>query len=279
MKGMQRFYTILGWVAVIYMAVLFLYPVCKVAATSVWVNGSFTWDNYKTVFAESVYAEVLIRTLWVSAVSAIIALIIGYALAYFIVKRPAKEQGLWMMVVIASMFMSLTVRLFGWMIVLGEEGPIITFLKTIFGEQINIQLMFSPIAVIIGIVHFVLPFVVLNTMTALKKIDSSLAEASIMLGASPLLTFWRVIFPLSLPGVYAAASLSFSLGASTFLVSSVLGGPKDNLMSNIAYNAIINVGNMGLGAAMSCILLVIVVSVLMGMSAMERRGQHVREIR
>jgi ABC-type spermidine/putrescine transport system permease subunit I len=100
-----------------------------------------------------------------------------------------------------------------------------------------------------------------------------------MLGASPLLTFWRVIFPLSLPGVYAAASLSFSLGASTFLVSSVLGGPKDNLMSNIAYNAIINVGNMGLGAAMSCILLVIVVSVLMGMSAMERRGQHVREIR
>jgi ABC-type spermidine/putrescine transport system permease subunit I len=275
-KGMQRFYTILGWIAVLYMAVLFLYPVCKVAATSVWVDGSFTWVNYKTFFAESVYTEVLLKTLWVSALSAIIALIIGYGLAYFIVRRPAQQQGFWMMIVIASMFMSLTIRLFGWMIVLGEEGPILKALQAIFGDTFTIQLLFSPIAVIVGIVHFVLPFVVLNMMTALKKIDPSLAEASIMLGASPLRTFWLVIFPLSTPGVYAAASLSFSLGASTFLVSSVLGGPKDSLMSNIAYNAIINVGNMGLGAAISCILLVIVVMVLMGMSAMERRGNHVR---
>jgi ABC-type spermidine/putrescine transport system permease subunit I len=276
---MQRFYTMLGWIAVLYMLLMFIYPVLKVVITSVWVNGQFTFDNYKTIFSTAIYTQVMVKTLWISIVSTFITLIIGYAFANFIAKRPVKKQGFWLMIVIASMFMSLTVRLFGWMIVLGEQGPIIQLFRLWFGEKQEFTLLFSSVAVIIGIVHFVLPFVVLNIYTTMKKIEPSLSEASIMLGASPLRTFWKVVFPLSLPGVYAGASLAFSLAASTFLVPTVLGGPKDSLMSNIAYNSTITVGNMGLGSAISFVLLISIVAVLMGMSALERRGHHVSESR
>lgn len=275
MNRIQRFYTILGWTAVLYMLVMFIYPVLKVVMTSVWLNGQFSLANYKAIFATSIYTQVLIKTLWISVVSTVITLIVGYALANFIAKRPVKQQGFWLMIVIASMFMSLTVRLFGWMIVLGEQGPVIKLIYLIFGDSVDLQLMFTPVAVIIGIVHFVLPFVVLNIYTTIKKIEPTLSEASIMLGASGFRTFWKVIFPLSLPGVYAGASLAFSLAASTFLVPTVLGGPKDSLMSNIAYNSTITVGNMGLGSAISFVLLIIIVMVLMFMNALERRGQHV----
>jgi ABC-type spermidine/putrescine transport system permease subunit I len=254
---------------------MFIYPVIKVVMTSVWLNGQFSLVNYKALFATPIYTQVLLKTLWISVVSTVITLIIGYALANFIAKRPSKQQGFWLMIVVASMFMSLTVRLFGWMIVLGEQGPVIKLIHLMFGASVDLQLMFTPTAVIIGIVHFVLPFVVLNIYTTIKRIEPALPEASIMLGASGFCTFWRVVFPLSLPGVYAGASLAFSLAASTFLVPTVLGGPKDSLMSNIAYNSTITVGNMGMGSAISFVLLLIIVMVLMVINALERRGQHV----
>jgi ABC-type spermidine/putrescine transport system permease subunit I len=275
MTKMQRFYTTMGWIAVLYMVLFFLYPVLKVVITSVWVNDQFTWDNYRSIFSTSLYTHVLLKTLWISLVSTFITLLIGYALAYFIANRPVEQLGMWILIVISSMFMSLTIRLFGWMILLGDQGPIILLLNKLLGENHGIKLMFSSTAVIIGIVHFVLPFVVLNIYTTLKKIDPSLFEASTMLGASNLRTFWKVVFPLSLPGVYAGGSLAFSLSASTFLVPTVLGGPEDNLMSNVAFTSIVNIGNMGLGAALSFVLLVIIAAVLMVVSALERRGQSV----
>ncbi|UFJ41845.1 ABC transporter permease [Brevibacillus humidisoli] len=271
MRNMMRFYTVLGWIAVAYMTALFLYPVCKVVYTSVWVNGSFSLANYVNLFSADLYSKVLLKTLWVSVISTLIALFIGYTLAYFITTRPASKQGFWLMLIISPMFMSLTIRLFGWMILLSKEGPIAKGLSGLFGGS-ETSLLFSQTAVVIGIVHFVLPFIVLNIYTSLNRLESSLIEASTMLGASRLRTFWKVTFPLSLPGVFAGSSIAFALAASTFLVPIMMGGPSDNLLANMAYNSIVTIGNMGMGAALSFVLLVIIVAVLLVMGRLERRG-------
>lgn len=272
MTGIKRFYTIVGWAALLYMIALFFYPVLKVVLTSVWKNGSFSLDHYIAVFSKDLYVKVLLKTLWISLISTAISLVIGYSLAYFIATRPSDKQGIWLMAIISPMFMSLTVRLFGWMILLSKDGPIATAFSGLFGGEKELSLLFSSGAVVIGIVHYVLPFVVLNVYTSLKRLEPSLLEASAILGASDWRTFWKVRFPLSLPGVYAGCSLAFALSASTFLVPVMLGGPKDNLMANMAYNSIVTIGNMGMGAAISFVLLIIVVIALLVMSRLERRG-------
>lgn len=273
MPRIQRYYTIMGWIAVAYMAVLFLYPLLRVLVESLTDDGAFSFQNYADFFAGKVYLEVLGRTLWISVVSTVIALVLGYSLAYFIATRSARSQGLWLMFVLAPMFMSLTVRLFGWMILLGGEGPINSFL-TGLNPDWELPLLFNTTAVILGIVHYILPFAALNIYTSLKKMDAAVLEASTMLGASSARTFWRVTFPLSLPGVFAGASVAFALSANTFLVPIMLGGPSNQMLSNMAYDSIVKIGNFGLGSAISILLLIVVVLALSMIGRLEKGGRH-----
>src|SRR5690606_22716341 len=152
------------------------------------------------------------------------------------------------------------------------EGPVASLLGA-FLPGAAPTMLFSSFSVIVGIVHYVLPFIVLNIYTSLKKLNESLLEASTMLGATGLRTFWKVTFPLSLPGVFAGGSVAFALSANTFLVPIMLGGPSTTMLSNVAYNTIITVGNFGLGSAISIVLLLIVVVVLLVAGWWERRGQ------
>ncbi|WP_274364765.1 ABC transporter permease [Paenibacillus thermotolerans] len=274
MPKMIRFYTVLGWIAVAYMAALFLYPLLKVFMSSLTAGDAFALTNYERVFSSAVYTKVLGRTMWISFVSTAIALVLGYALAYFIATRPKKSQGMWLMLIISPMFMSLTIRLYGWLIVLSNEGPVTGLLGALSPSGEAPQLLFSAFSVIVGIVHYVLPFIVLNVYTSLKKLNESLVEASTMLGASRLRTFRLVTLPLSMPGVFAGGSIAFALSANTFLVPIMLGGPANGMLSNVAYNSIITIGNFGLGSAISVVLLVIVVIVLLIAGMLERRGHH-----
>lgn len=267
MNRMRRFYTIIGILAILYLLLFFLWPVCRVIYTSFLSFDGFSWENYKNIFTQDMYLRVLGKTMWISFVSTAVALILGYGLAYFIYRRPVRQQGVWLLIVVSTMFMSLTIRLYGWLILLGKKGPLVTLLGLS-------SPLFSSTAVIIGIVHFVLPFVVLNLYTTLKKIDPALEEASLMLGADRGRTFWRILFPLSLPGLFAGGSIAFSLSASTFLVPIMLGGPKEGLLSNLAYNAIVDIGNLGMGAALSFVLFIFVIFVLIVLSLFERRGHH-----
>lgn len=147
--------------------------------------------------------------MWVSIGSCLIALVLGFSLAYFINTRRSKHQGMWLIVIIVPMFMSLTVRLFGWMIVLSQGGLVIGFIG-IFIERVgDLQLLFSTPAVMIGIVHYVVPFMVLSIYSSLKKIDPVLLEASTLLGSSLYRTLLRVVVPLAFPGVCAGLSIAF----------------------------------------------------------------------
>lgn len=272
MKDMQRFCTIAGWLAVFYVAVLFCYPIGKVFLTSFATGSEYSLANYTRIFTSSVYWRVFTQTVWVSVISTGITLVIGYSLAYFITNRSAKTQGIWLISVIMPMCMSLTIRFFGWMIFLGKEGPLALLFHKITGTSQEVSILFSMAAVILGIVHYALPFVTLNIYASLKRLDPALLEASQILGASRIQTFWKVIFPLSLPGVFSASSIAFSIAASTFLVPRMLGGPKDMLLANMAYDAIVKIGTPSMGAALSMVLLVMVVVVLLVLNRLERRS-------
>lgn len=272
MNNMHRFCTAAGWLAVLYVAVLFCYPLSKVLISSFADGDGYSLANYMRIFTSPVYGRIFTQTVWVSLVSTAITLVIGYSLAYFIANRPAKTQGVWLISVIMPMCMSLTIRFFGWMIFLGKEGPLALLIRTLTGTSQEMTILFSMAAVILGIVHYALPFVTLNIYASLKRLDPALLEAAQILGASRHQTFWRVIFPLSLPGVFSAGSIAFSIAASTFLVPRMLGGPKDMLLANMAYDAIVKIGAPSLGAALSMVLLAMVVVVLLILNRLERRS-------
>ncbi|HLR72350.1 MAG TPA: ABC transporter permease [Pseudogracilibacillus sp.] len=273
MHHIKKYYTIAGWIAILYMIIFFLYPLLVVTKSSFMQNEEWSLFNYIQIFSNSLYMNVLVKTIVISFISTLCTVVIGYILAYFIANRKPEKQGIWLMVIISPMFVSLTIRLYGWMIFLSEQGPLNSILS-VFTDK-TISLLFTPTAVTIGIVHFVLPFMVLNIYNSIKTLDKSLEEASIILGASKTRTFWKVTFPLTLPGVYAGSSIAFALASSTFLVPIMLGGPSESLLSNMAYDSIVTIGNTGMGAALSILLLVIVVIVLGIVNMLERRGTHV----
>ncbi|RYM02835.1 ABC transporter permease [Sporolactobacillus sp. THM7-7] len=269
----KKYYTIAGWLAALYFILLFLVPLLRMFTLSFFSEGKISFEYYTTIFTSPVYLRVLYRTLYVSFLVTGIGLVIGYAISYFISQKSEKQQKKWLILVLSPMFMSLTIRLFGWMMLLGQEGLINRVFSWLSPGKDGIPLLFSYTAVAIGIVHYCLPFIILNIYASLKRVDNALIEASLMLGESKVKTFWKVIFPLSLPGIFAAASISFALSASTFLVPLMLGGPNNLFVSNLAYNAIVNMGDYPQGAALSIVLLFIVVIVLSIISFFERRSR------
>ncbi|KGR92299.1 hypothetical protein CD30_00260 [Ureibacillus massiliensis 4400831 = CIP 108448 = CCUG 49529] len=268
MKGVINFYRIVGLVALIFMAIFFLYPLCLIFFQSLYKGQNFTLDNYTALFENKMYLLTLWRTLYTAIISTIITLIIGYTLAYFIVKVKQPFQGYLLIITILPMFISLIIRLYGWIILLNSDGFISNIYEKVFNQE---TILFSSVSVIIGIVHYILPFVVLNMYTTLKKVEPSLIDASITLGETPFNTFWKIIFPLSLPGVFASASVSFTLAASTFLVPILLGGPSNGMLANLVYTLVVNLGNIGMGASVSILLLIIVLFVLIILGALERK--------
>jgi ABC-type spermidine/putrescine transport system permease subunit I len=271
MTRLKKIYSVIGLAAIIYFLILFFLPLAKTLITSVLSENKLDFTSYSTIFTNNTYSKVLIRTLYISVITTVITMILGYFLAYFIFTREAEKQKSWLILIISPMFMGLTIRLFGWMIILSNEGPVSKLVKMFSQNSIQLHLLFSYSAVVIGMVHYSLPFVVLSVYSSLKKLKRPVIEASKMLGASDSMTFWKVIFPLSLPGVFSGCSITFALSASTFLVPLMLGGPKNIFLSNVAYNSIINVGNYRLGAALSLTLLFIVAVILIIISMLERR--------
>jgi len=265
------------WVAVFLLipyALLFCYSFWSVSPLQTIVH-TWTLDNYRQLFRVDVYLQTLFRSMWIAARVMIFSLLLGYPLAYYLSFHAGKRKDLFYQLVIIPLWVSYLVRAYAWKTILGTDGVLNTLLQFLHITRHPVDsLLYSPFAVVLTLTHIYTPFVVLPIYAAMEHIPRNLVEASHDLGASPLQTFWRVIFPLSAPGMIAGATFAFVLSLGDFLAPQLLGGPSGIMISNIVVSLFGAAYNWPLGAAISFCILVLVVSLLALAERLEKKWSY-----
>jgi spermidine/putrescine transport system permease protein len=216
-------------------------------------TGAFTWGNIQSL---GLFLPTLGTSVWYSLVSALICLLLGYPVAYFIAHRSPVAQKLLYMLVMLPMCMSFLLRTLAWVGLLETNGIINQFLNLLgIGAQTMIG---TPGAVILGMVYNYLPYMILPLYAIIVKIDGRLIEAAEDLGCTPVKVFSKVILPLSMPGILSGITMVFVPAVSTFYISQKLGGTDTMLIGDVIERQFKSAGNPNLGAALSLVLMLLV---------------------
>ena len=240
--------------------------------------GGRTWfvtlGNYAEFFERGFYSDLLFRSLKLGAVVTGLCILIGFPCAYVLAKviKGRSREALFLLVILPFWSNSL-VRVFSWAILLRGNGVLDRGLDWILPFDVSVRLMFTYPAVVIGLVHSYLPYVILTAYLALQAIDDSLIEAARSLGAKRRTILWRIIIPLSLPGVLAGAVLIFVPVVGSFMEPRILGGRTGTFFGTVIEDQFTTVFNWPLGAALSFILLAVVLLILGVSSPILKRAQ------
>ena len=266
----------LAWVTLFLLVpylLMFCYSFWAVASGN--VVHQWNLDNYQDLLTKNVYRETLLRSLWIAARVTMFALLLGYPLAYFLSFYAGARKDLFYQLVIIPLWVSYLVRAYAWKTILGTDGVLNTLLQFFHITRHPVDsLLYSPFAVVLTLTHIYTPFVVLPIYAAMEHIPRNLVEASHDLGGSPMQTFWRVIFPLSAPGMIAGATFAFVLSLGDFLAPQLLGGPSGIMISNIVVSLFGAAYNWPLGAAISFCILLLVVSLLALAEKLEKKWSY-----
>jgi spermidine/putrescine transport system permease protein len=262
----------------LWVGLFLLLPYALMFAHSFWlVRDGFLvheWNlqNYAKLFHNPVYLEVLFRTMRIAASVTLLSLLLGYPLAYFMSFEAGVRKELFYQLVIVPLWVSYLVRGYAWKTILGSEGVLNGFLQYfhVTKEPVGFFL-YSPFAVVLMLTHIYTPFVFLPLYASLEHIPRNLIEASHDLGASPRATFFRVILPLSLPGLLAGATFAFVLTLGDFLGPLLVGGPSSIMIANIVQSLFGTAYDWPLGSAISVSILLLTISLLFVTERLEKR--------
>ncbi len=221
------------------------------------VSDDFTFANYARVFSESVYLKVFLRSVAVAALVTAASLLLAYPVAHFIARRAGKNRDLLFLALIVPFWTSIVIRTYAWKILLGTSGAVNYFLLQSGLAEAPVKMLFSPSAVVVGLIHVLLPFMIIPLYASLEKIDPGTVEAAMDLGAGRVQTFLRITFPLSLPGVGVGCLLVFILALGSFLTPQLLGGPGSLMISNVIQTEYMETGNWPLGGALAVVFLAV----------------------
>jgi len=242
---------------------LLFVPLIFIVVYSFWLRtatgadvAGFHLDNWEEALTDAFYRDILISTLRIAAITTLVCALAGYPAAYFIARSRGNKMIL-LLLLMLPFWISYIIRTMSWINILGVSGAINSGLMAvgIISEPIN--MLYNETTVILGLVHFLLPFMILNIYVSLEGIDTNLEDAATSLGATRWQAFLEVTLPLSLPGLAAGGLLCFVLGAGTYITPLVLGGPTDAMFANLVFEAIITQLNWPLGSALSLMLLAV----------------------
>lgn len=235
------------------------------------VNIRFTLGNFAKI-GEPIYFDVLKKSMALGLLCVCICLVTGYTLAYMISRYSEKTQNLLILLVTIPMWINTLLRTYAWISILSDNG-LINKLLVLMGFD-PVTFMYTDLAVMLGLVSDMLPFMVIPIHTSIRKIDRSLIEASHDLGAGNFQTFWLVIFKMSIPGVINGIMMTFLLSISTFVIPKLLGGGQYMLIGNLIETQFISIGNWNFGSAISVLLAIVI---LIGISLMKRFDREEKE--
>ncbi|MDF2681920.1 MAG: transporter permease protein [Brevibacillus sp.] len=218
-------------------------------------NEAFSLQNYALFVQDPFYVQILWRTIRVSLWTVLATLVLGYPVAMYMAQATGKMRGIVTMLILAPHLISVVIRNFGWVVVLGDKGWINESLIALGIIEQPLRLLYNELGVVIGLTDSFIAYMVLAIATSMYAIDPSLNKAASILGASRVRTFFSVTLPLSLPGIIAGTTLVFSLSMSAFVTPALMGGTSVKVMPVIAYEQIMATLNWPLGAALAFLLL------------------------
>jgi len=227
-----------------------------------------TGESYGRFFSDFLYTELFFKSFAYAAVTTVACLVIAYPLSMLIARSPRKHRDLLVLLVILPFWSNFLIRVYAWMIILSPQSVFVTALNQVvgwFGME-PLTLLYTPFAVIVGLVYVHLPFMVLPLYANLEKHDPALLDAAQDLGANAWRRFWRVTFPLSLPGIYAGAALVFIPALGIFAIPDILGGTEGIMIGNVIKQQFLDTRDWPFGSVLSMVLTVMAV-LLAGLAA------------
>jgi putative spermidine/putrescine transport system permease protein len=260
--------------AVGFLVVFFLAPLVLMSIRSVTDPVGAGLSNYERFFTQEAYLHVLTNTFWIAFVSTVTCLVIGYPFAYLMTVVPGRVAGLLLIAVLLPFWSSLLVRTFAWQVILRDTGIINTFLIDLGLISEPLTLIRTTGGVILGMSHILLPFMVLPIYAVMRRIDPEYGRAAANLGAPPVSAFLRIFVPRSLPGVVAGSLLVFVLALGFYITPALLGGLRDQMISQVIVQQVQQRLDWGVGTAMSVLLMVITLVILFIAS----RAIHLRDV-
>lgn len=252
----------------------FLAPMAYILIRTLLTNGV---SDFTSFFTDPFYLDILWTTLRVSLLSTAVSLLLGYPVAYFMARTRSRMKKVMMIIILFPFLVSAVVRSYGWMVILGTNGLLNQLLLALGLIAKPLKILNTEAAVIIGMIHLLIPYMVLSLVGVLQSIDPNVEYAAYSLGATPGQTFRKVVLPLSLPGVLSGCVLVFTMSMTSYVTPKLLGGSKFRMMATMVVQEI-NV-NFDWSAAsavsyilLAVILLVQVVIVLVTSGYMKRMG-------
>lgn len=221
--------------------------------------GEFTTENYLWLTEDALYIRAYLSSLEIAAVSTVLVLLVGYPIAYGMARAPKSMQATLLMLVILPFWTSFLIRVYSWIGILKKEGLLNQLLQTIGLIDEPLTILNTNTAVYIGIVYSYLPFMILPLYAALERLDSTLLEAASDLGCPPIKAFWKITFPLSLPGVIAGCFLVFIPVTGEFVIPDLLGGSDTLMIGKTLWSEFFSNRDWPLASAVAVVLLLILV--------------------
>lgn len=223
-----------------------------------------TLKNWHEIATDSYFLEVFLRTFRIALLVTVVSVLIGAPEAYILNRMAAPWRGLFLVIVLGPLLISVVARTLGWALLFGSTGLVNVALVR-FGIVVSpVQFMFTETGVVIGLVHVLVPFVVISVWASLQRLNPQVESAAVSLGASGFVVLRRIVLPQVMPGVLSGAIVVFALAASAFATPAIIGGRRLKVASTLAYDEFLNTLNWPLGAAVAILLLIGLVAVIVG---------------
>jgi len=244
--------------ALFFLLFLYIYPLTKMILISL-LDPDFTLRHYQQFISSSIYVKVFFITIKIGFFSTVICLVLGYPVAFLLASVSPKTRGIMIVFVVIPFWISLLIRNYAWMIILGRNGIVNSLLLKIGLISAPLKLMYNSFGMYVGMVHILLPYMIFPLFAVMSGIDWDLIRAARSLGANTFQTFLRIYLPLSMKGVSTGCLIVFIISIGFFITPALLGGLKDIMISNLIENQINNLLNWGFGSALAFILLIVAV--------------------
>ena len=271
------------WLSFFFVVPLLIVVAVSFASRTPYGQVIFDWTlgNYAR-FTETLYLSIFADTLIVAVITTFLTILLGYPLAYFIAQLPKKWQQPGLILVMIPFWINFLIRSYAWVIILRTQGVLNTILlKFGFIDQ-PLQMLYKEVAVMLGMVYALLPFMVLPSYVSIEQLDHRLLEAASDLGASPFTAFRKVTLPLTMPGIAAGTILVFISSLGMFVVPDVMGGAKSALIGNLIQNQFLSARDWPFGGALSIVLallsLVLIVLYYKALSAQQGGGKNAEDM-
>ena len=262
----------------ILLVVVLILPLLAGLLPTVVEGGAVTLSRYIAFFQDPYYIKIFVRTLRIALVCTLVCMILGIPTAYFISRVSKKWRGILMSVALFPMLTNSVIRAFAWINILGKNGIVNQILSALHLVDQPLSMLYTEFSVLVGTIYLFLPLMIITLVGVMENIDNDMMEAAESLGASRLLSFFKVILPMSIPGIITGAVLVFTGAMTAYTTPQLLGGPKNMLLSTLIYQRAMTLNDWTGASVVALVMIVTTLIVMKGLNAiagrLDKRGEN-----